>query len=267
MLRRLSIAGLALIMIALLYVGAIAQGRGPGNGMNRSQLNEARLVTLTGLIGEIQVAAGQGTPSLRLSLGEGKEVTVILGPYRSLVEKNLDIKAGSHVSIQAIQSSRFENTFAAVQIDNLDTRSTVTLRDPDGMPMWARGLHRGNGPVACGQCELDVAGKKTFVGTVSAVSMGIAQGFPNFTLATGDGNVTIVASPFRALLDAGYTVSVGQSLSVVAFPSSQHEGAYVAAELTDSKTGASLMLRDAQGVPVNAGTRRGAGSCVCPRNI
>ena len=264
MFRRVSITLLILVVTAAVYVIGLAQGKGPGQGTNGIVSNHGDVVTLTGTVRDIQIAAGQGMPSLTLVLGDSKQVTLMLGPYRVLANTNLDVKSGSRVSVEAIQSLRFENTFVALRIDNLDTGSSVTLRDSSGMPGWAGYGGRGHENMACsgcGECQIDLATKSTLVGTVAAVNMGFAQGFPNFTLTTDTGNITVIASPFRTLIDANYAISVGHRMSVIGFPSLRHEGAYVAAELTDSDTGASLVLRDAQGVPVDAG--QGRGNCAC----
>jgi hypothetical protein len=276
MIRKLRIAGLSLILIAAVYVGAAAQGRMGGNGMGFAQncaiRTQAAPDTLTGVVKEIQAAAGRGTPFLKLVSGDGTEITVVLGPYRNLVDQNVAIQPGSNVAVEGVTSSRFPNTFVAWKITNADTGAVFTIRDSAGRPAWSgrgnRGAGRGMGFGQGAACRIDVAGKGTFSGTVNAVNMGFAQGFPNFTLSTADGNVTIVTSPFRAVVDSGFKIAAGQNLSVAAFPSAQHETAWVAAELTDSATGATLTLRDAQGVPVNSGNRmrrNGAGDCVMNR--
>ncbi len=271
--RKLNIISFVLFLVAALCVGAMAQGRGQNQGRNGMLTGQANLITLNGVVSRIQMAPGQGSPSIALSLDGNREVTVLLGPYRLLAGKTLDFKDGSRISVQAIQSQRLENTFAAVQITNLDSGSTVVLRDSNGMPAWAGGGFGGNGAADCagtGQPQLDVTAKTSLSGTVQSVNMGLGQGFPSFALAQADGKiVTIIVSPFRLLLDSNYKIAIGDQMSVVAYPSMQHEGAYVAAELSNhTNNNTVLKLRDDQGVPTGAGGGMGRGGCgACPRSL
>ncbi len=94
--------------------------------------------------------------------------------------------------------------------------------------------------------------------------MGRGMGFPSFTLRQKDGNeVTVAASPYRLLLDAGYKISQGDQMSVLVFPSLQYENTFIAAELTNQTTGKSLTLRDANGYPVGGRRGRGPGGACC----
>lgn len=259
--RRLVIISSVLLIVAASSMGVMAQGGAQNRGSNGLHTGQENIVTLEGNVVSIQMAPGQGTPSFTLLTG-GKEVSVVLGPYRMLADKKLDIVAGSRVSVQAIQSLRLENAFAAIQIANLDTGSTLVLRDANGMPNWAGGKFGRNGGFGCdgtGQPQLDLSAKAVLEGTVESVNMGLGQGFPNFTLSLADGKTaTIISGPFRLLWDAGFKIAIGDQMSVTAYPSLLHEGMYIAAELNNRSTAASLTLRDAQGMPL-AGTHAGPG--------
>ncbi len=130
--------------------------------------------------------------------------------------------------------------------------------------------HRGQGMMAyqaqgvSPQCrmQLDLAGKTALDGTVESVSMGPGQGMPSFVIQTVDNKkATIIASPYWTLVNAQFEISVGNRISVLAFPSLSFQGTYVAAELKNLTTGKSLALRDDNGIPVGGiGPRHGAGS-------
>ncbi len=112
----------------------------------------------------------------------------------------------------------------------------------------------GWGNCACtGSGNFDLANKATIEGTVESVHMGPGQGFPTFTLVQADGKKsTIVASPYRALADAEFKIAIGDRMSVVAFPSLQYEGTFLATELKNLTNNTVLKLRDESGVPVGA---------------
>jgi len=121
------------------------------------------------------------------------------------------------------------------------------------------GMMRGMGGM--GGCNFDFSQTVTLVGTVKSVAMARGQGFPHFVLALeGGGEVTVVTAPFWAVLNANYTIGIGDKMSVVAFPSAQKD-VFGAAVLDNGTSGESLTLRDASsGVPVaNAGQGNGRG--------
>lgn len=164
-----------------------------------------------------------------------------------------------YIGALAQQSSQGENRFAP---RTNQEPGSVSMFQGYG-PGWARrgyGRNGGGWAAGAGACQLDLGARQTLTGTVTAINMGIGQGFPNFTLDVDGKPVTIVTSPFRALLNTGFEVSVGDRMSVEAFPSSRREGTYVAAELNNERTKKSLTLRDAQGFP---NRETGAGRCRC----
>jgi len=112
--------------------------------------------------------------------------------------------------------------------------------------------------------NIDPANRVLLEGIVESVNIGRGQGFPSFTLMQADGRkATVVASPFWALLDANFKIALGDSMSVLAYPSLRYTDTYIAAELKNLTNGTILTLRDANGVPV--GGRGGRGMCAaCP---
>jgi hypothetical protein len=120
-----------------------------------------------------------------------------------------------------------------------------------GMMGGGGGMMRGMGGMrGMMGCSFDFSKQVTLYGTVESVVMAQGQGFPHFVLALADKTkVTVVTAPFRAVLDAKYTILVGELMSVVAFPSTQYADVFGAAVLTNGQ-GAVLTLRDASGALV-----------------
>jgi len=106
----------------------------------------------------------------------------------------------------------------------------------------------------------------TLEGVVDSVNAAYGQGTPSFTITLQDGKkATIVASPFRTVQDANFKIAIGDNISVLAFPSLQHEGAYVAQEIKNLSTGSVITLRDDAGIPIGGRAGRCAGCAgLCP---
>ena len=142
-------------------------------------------------------------------------------------------------------------------------------------PSAGRGPGFRGGFAGCqaGYARLNPAAATTIAGTVESVNLGRGMGFPSFTLKQKDGKeVTIVASPYRLLLDAEYEIARGNEMSILVFPSPRYENTFIAVELTNQTTGKSLTLRNAEGYPVGwrvgrGGRGAGGGCCLvdgCP---
>ncbi len=113
--------------------------------------------------------------------------------------------------------------------------------------------HAGGGAGQGTISHLDLAGKIVLEGVVDGISMGRGMGTPSFTMVANGKKVVIVTSPYRALLDANYKISIGDSMSVTAYPFRELQDTFAAADLKNLTTGADLILRDANGVPLMAG--------------
>lgn len=103
----------------------------------------------------------------------------------------------------------------------------------------------------------------TLTGTVASVNMAPGQGVPSFTLRSDAGEVTVLAGPYRVLMNSNFEIKQGQVLEVKAFQDPRVPSAYVATEIKDKSTGATLVLRNAAGVPHTGrramGVMRGGG--------
>jgi hypothetical protein len=259
--------------VSLLFLGfaatmqAFAAQGGNRNGSMVLATDPANTVDLQGVVDSITMGFGQGTPSFALSVPDRGMVTVYVGSYRAWTATNFELRTGMSVTVRAFQSAAHPDGFVATEIKDNASGVTVQLLNSRGRgPGWARAWAGGQGGPPCGRAgaQVNLAAKTSFEGSVTEVSMGYRQGLPSFTLRTGEGDITIVASPYRVLADAGFAVNAGDKMSVLAFPSTRYEGAYVAAELKNLTTGKVLVLRDDQGFPVGVpgpGAGRGRGSC------
>jgi hypothetical protein len=128
-----------------------------------------------------------------------------------------------------------------------------------GMMGGGGGMMRGMGGMGC---SFDFSKTVKLDGSVESVAMAQGQGFPHFVLVAGGTKVTVVAAPFRAVLDANYKIAAGDQMSVVAFASTQPD-LFMAAVLTNTSTGAVLNLRDASGAPAAGRGRAGHGDGTC----
>jgi len=248
-------------------VQAFAAQGGSRNGSMTQAAVSATLVDLQGVVDSITMGFGQGAPSFALSIPGRGLVTVYVGPYRAWAETNFELKIGMPVTVRAFQSAPHPDGFVAAEIKDNASGAAVQLLGPGGRgPGWRRAYAGGPGGPPCGGAgaQIDPAAKTSLEGAVIDVNMGYGQGFPTFTLRTGEGDITIVASPYRVLVDAGFAINAGDKMSVLAFPSKRYEGAYVAAELKNLTTGKVIVLRDDQGFPIGVparGSGRGRGSC------
>lgn len=263
MLRRIFTSGSIFVLLGITTTALMAQGWKQNRPL--AQASESA-VELEGIVESLTMGFGQGTPSFILSVPGRDSVTVVLGPYRAWSDSGFELKAGMTVSVRAFASSNQPNTYRAVEIRDPATGATAHLRAGGGMP--GRGGRAGDGAPPCAAwCpQLDLANGRTFDGTVVDVDMELGKRLPLFTLDTGKGQmVTIVASPYRALVDAGFTVSSGDQVTVEAYPSASHEDAYVAGKITNVTTNRQLILRDDKGFPTGAygsGSRWRGGRCL-----
>jgi hypothetical protein len=267
MLRKSSWKVFLMILGFAATMQAFAAQGGDRNGSMVQAADSANAVDLQGVVDSITMGFGQGTPSFALSVPGRGVVTIYVGSYRAWTATNFELKTGMSVTVRAFQSAVHPDGFVAGEIRDDASGATVQLlsargRGPGSGRAWAAG--QGGPPCGRAGAQVNLAAKTSLEGSVADVNMGYGQGFPSFTLRTGEGDVTIVASPYRVLADAGFAVNAGDKMSVLAFPSNRYEGAYVAAELKNLTTGKVLVLRDDQGFPVGVpgqGGGRGRGSC------
>jgi hypothetical protein len=282
---KLFIVGLILSLAVMLASAGMAQTqmqqRGAGRHLAAQAAVNADVVALVGTVTAVNLAPGQGMPSITL-LSTAGEVTIMIGPYRLLMDQKFEIKQNQFLEVKAFQDPRMPNAFVATELKDNTTGATVVLRSAVGMPQTGRGsmgMMRGGGMMrgmggagrgmmnqmsACADCaSLDLKAKTTLEGTVQTVTIAAGQGFPNFTLQAGSNAFTVAAGPFWTLQQADFKISQGDRLSVEAYPSLQNQNTWVAAAIQNLTTQKSITLRDENGQPLGMrgrgpmnGTRR-----------
>jgi hypothetical protein len=108
-------------------------------------VNPATIVSLEGAVQRVDMELGERFPSFTLTKADGTRVTIMAGPYRLLLEKDFEINVGDRMSVRAFPSLRFEGVYVAIELKNLTTGETITLRDDDGAPRWGPGRGREPG--------------------------------------------------------------------------------------------------------------------------
>lgn len=123
-------------VLALVPVALLAQ---PGAGM--APVKGAPVVEFKGKIERVQIAHGQGMPSLEVRRAE-ETVKVLLGSMRYLMERNFNPKAGTEVSVKGYQVDK-----SVIAITIAADGKVLRLRDENGRPVWMGGRGRRGGGV------------------------------------------------------------------------------------------------------------------------
>jgi hypothetical protein len=236
-----------LFAITLLLAGGAvswAQGtRGPHNQgplhAASSYLNMSKLQTVAGTVTNVDVAFGMQYPSITVN-----QQMIKLAPAWYLLDHKFEIKAGDPVSVLAAPSARANDSyFYAVEITRTNTRTTLTLRDSSGVPLWSGGnggqtSNAGSNGAGC----LDPATVRTVTGTVDRVSMGAGIQMPYLVLKTADGTlIGMKIGPQRILLEADFELKPGEPVTVK-FAHETCADENVALELTNA-AGVTVTLR------------------------
>lgn len=94
---------------------------------------------------------------------------------------------------------------------------------------------------------LDMTKLETIEGAVTAMSIGYGAQYPSIQV----NQKTVKVAPVWFLLEKNFEIKVGDKLKITAAPSLQAKDPYLCAiNLTNLDSGASLALRDANGVPL-----------------
>lgn len=274
--------------VVALAGAAVAQqsrgGAGRGTGVDT-----ANVVALQGEVISFQAGFGQGMPELIVRDDAAKVWTLVLGPFTYLQDQGFAANPGDRVDVRGFSCPTCEHGVAVAAVTNLTSGITLKLRNDDGTPVWIGGagqpprqrLGGGNpsghgagagsqvGPTAgndassqqrahkglCGGQGPDLGRVTTFSGPVVGFIGGQGVGTPTLVVDTAAGDVTVLLSPYRALLQAGYTPEAGTQVEVSAAPvlldGVEH---WVALSLTDTASGLVIVLRDAgTGLPAAPG--------------
>lgn len=242
----------------MLALGAWLFAQGPrGNSGARqgapavcsgTALDMTSTVAIEGKIEAVSIEAGVQYPSIVVG---GK--TIKVAPVWYLLENDFELAVGDSVKILAAPCLCTDGSLAAVEITK--GPQTIVLRDSLGIPLWIKGLARGEGKAdtavrggAGGAC-LDLATLETVTGSVVSVNAGLGIQQPLVVLKTADGRtLSIRVAPERVLLEQDIELAPGMTLTAKVARSTCLDG-LVALELT-MPDGVVVRLRDESGRPV-----------------
>jgi hypothetical protein len=115
-------------------------GRSGRRSCSACYMDPSDVVSLEGPVADVHMGVGQKHPTFALSQADGTLVSILTGPYYLLLEGNFAINTGDRMAVRAYPSSQFENSYVAIELENLSTGAVLTLRDDDGIPLWGRRL-------------------------------------------------------------------------------------------------------------------------------
>jgi hypothetical protein len=113
-------------------------GAGSQDG-SAAPISSNPIVEIRGAIAEVQIASGQGMPSLTIKQGSGS-TKVYLGAMHYLISENFSPKAGQQVVVKGYKSN---DSIIAIQVNLPAEQKTIKFRDEKGWPLWRGGPMRG----------------------------------------------------------------------------------------------------------------------------
>lgn len=107
----------------------------------KAPISSQPIVELRGRIEKVEVARGQGAPSIDVLTEKGTS-RVVLGSMRYLVQQDFNPKAGTPVYVKGYEMNE---QVVAIRVELPEQKKTLLLRDEQGRPLWTGGWH-GKGP-------------------------------------------------------------------------------------------------------------------------
>jgi hypothetical protein len=135
---------LAPLLLALVSLGMplAAQTGTAGNQPQpaaRAPIASNPVIDITGIVGQVQIAAGQGMSYLEVKQGS-QIMKVYLGPMFYLIAQDFSPKTGQEVAVKGYKQT---DSVIAIQITLTKEQKTLKLRDENGWPLWRGGPWRG----------------------------------------------------------------------------------------------------------------------------
>jgi hypothetical protein len=239
------------IIAALSTLAGLAGAQGPhgsrvGGIMAASNLNPAKVQSITGTVSAVNIGHGMEYPSIVVN-----KMQIKIAPVWYLLDKGFELRTGDAVSVSAAPAAVAPDPYLyALEITNLTSTLRIVLRDSNGVPLWRGGPNGGggNGPVAAGSC-LDPATTATVAGAVDKINMGAGIQMPTLTLRTSDSKLLVLKlGPERILLSADFEVKPGDSIHVT-YAVETCNDELVALSITTA-SGVTLKLRGDDCMPV-----------------
>ena len=229
---------------------AIASGAMDGTGPAQTEQQQA-----IDMVGEPWAAVGTiaalDTAGMTLTLGDGSQIYVELGPSHYWQNQAVTLAEGESVTVEGFYNG---DQYHAATVTKMDG-SKLAVRTADGLPLWsggASGTNSGqNGATAGnGQAEIQVAAEDwiTVEGTVTAVNAS------SLTVQTQAGEMlTLQLGEPSFMQQQGIAFAAGDAISALGF---WQETMFRAGEITKLATGERLMLLDPNGRPLWGGPGR-----------
>lgn len=143
-----------LFLVTMLLAFSVIAGAQPPAA--QAPIASNPVVEMKGKVTSVQIARGQGMPSLEME-GTGGTTKVLLGSLRYLMQQNFSPKAGDEIAVKGYKTA---GEIVAISVTLLDENKTLRLRDERGWPLWMGGRgRRGRGGGMRGCCAAQRAEK------------------------------------------------------------------------------------------------------------
>ncbi len=129
---------------------------------------------------------------------------------------------------------------------------------------FAQGPHGPGGPQSAPHANagLNMSKIQTVTGAITSVQIAYGAQYPSIVV----NKLQIKVAPVWYMLDNDFELAAGESVQVTAAPSNTANDPYLyAVDITKSKSGVKIVLRDALGVPLWIGAARRGGNAQAPR--
>jgi len=261
-LRNLALA----VTVLALSAPALAQGTGV------PAADPSGAWQVTGTVVSFTATAGAGSPVLVVDDTSLGEVEIGLGPVWYLQDQGFTAASGDQVEALVYPCATCTVPQVAAWVNNITAGLSLTLRDEAGYPVWTGGRGTGGrgqggggssvGNVVAGWAAIDMEQAATVTGTVVSITAEAGVGYPTLVLASGDGELTLLVSPYRLVASSGLLIEPGMELTVSFAPAETTDGTvYLAISITDPVTGIVIQLRDPEtGFPLTQGGSAGSGA-------
>ena len=208
-----------------------------------SNLNMARVQTISGTVSVVNVGYGMQYPSITIG-----KVVIKMAPVWYLLDNNFEIKVGDALSIVAAPAASASDPYMyAVEMTKTATSLRLVLRDALGIPLWAS-PQTGRGPLTDGGCLVSSA-TASVSGSVEQINSGLGIQMPTLTVKSADGSLlTFKLGPERVLLASDLELKAGDLVTVKYASLSCCED-LVALAITNA-AGGTVVLRDESGRPL-----------------
>ncbi len=251
---------LILLLAALPLAAQGHRGGAAQPGGNQTTPIPPTLKTVEGLVAAVAFEYGAGHPSFTLlDEVDGAPCVIYVGPLRYIEDSNFELSVGDRVSASIFQDPQSNDAWVAAVLTNLSTGDTITLRDAAGAPLWIHNRSsraarsnpvimrsQGLSTLRAGSPSIDLTTLAIYAGEVTKVN--IAPGLRNPTIEVG--TAIFCLAPYRYLSQIGFSVKVGDQVSIKAADCTQDTGDYVVFDFTNLTDGKAYPLRSSDGSPL-----------------